>query len=475
MKISSMPFNWNLGLARIAFVLAAAPFVAHAYEFGPEPRRTGAPGDTSTCISAGCHSGTANSGPGGVKIILPNGTTYTPGQPMTVSVQVTDATKAKFGFELTARLSSNTSQGQAGDFTFGADGFTQVLCDDGSNKNNGTPCSAPFPVQFIEHTLAGYEASSRDGGTFTFTWTPPSAVAGDVILYAAGNAGPGDPPVPTPTDVYTTNVTLTPAAASAGPAISNVLNGATGQPTIAASTYVAIYGTGLSTTSPGRTWAPADFTTNGNGTLNMPTALDGTSVTVNGTPAYVEFVSPTQLNIITPAIAATGNGVPVVVSLNGQPSAAFPITLQSLAPSFFPWVPATADANKYLIAQHVDFTNVGRLGLFPASVYPGISPTFTTPAKPGETIQLYGTGFGPTSPPITAGIETDKVYSLSPTPAATLGSMAAQVTFVGLIPPLSQVYQVNVVIPSSSPDGDFPLVLNVNGTLSFSGLVTVQH
>jgi uncharacterized protein (TIGR03437 family) len=454
-----------------ALLLAATPFAAQAYEFGPDPRYTGAPGDNKTsCVSSGCHQGVVNSGGGNVKIILSNGTTYTPGQAMTISVQVTDASKIRFGFEMTARLASNTSNGQAGDFTTGSDGFTQVLCDDGNIKTNGSPCSARFPVQFIEHTLNGYHASTKGGYTFTFTWTPPAAGAGSVILYAAANAGPGDPPVQTPTNVYTTNVTLTPGASGPPPTISAVANAATPQGTMAASTYVAIGGTGLSTTSPGRTWAPADFKANSNGTLNIPTSLDGTTVTVGGVPAYVEYVSPGQVNIITPATPATGNGVPVVVSVNGQPSAAFSITLQNLAPSFFAWSPSTADFGKYLVAQHsADYTNVGKVGLFP-----GTPATFTTPAKPGETIILYGTGFGPTSPLIAAGIESLTTnYSLSPTPTATVGGISAPVVFAGVVATLSDVYQFDITIPLSAPSGDLPLIVNVNGTLSTSGLITV--
>src|ERR1035441_586517 len=151
----------NISLIRIALMLTALPLAVQAYEYGPNPRYTGAPGDNKTaCVSSGCHQGVVNSGGGNVKIIVPNGGNYTPSQPMTISVQITDSTKVKFGFEMTARLSSNTSNGQAGDFTTGSDGFTQVICDDGSIKKNGSPCSSQFPVQFIEHTLAGYQAST---------------------------------------------------------------------------------------------------------------------------------------------------------------------------------------------------------------------------------------------------------------------------------------------------------------------------
>jgi uncharacterized protein (TIGR03437 family) len=208
---------------------------------------------------------------------------------------------------------------------------------------------------------------------------------------------------------------------------------------------------------------------NSNGTLNMPTSLDGTSVTIGGAPAYINYISPGQINIITPP-NVTGTDLPVVVTLDGQASVTFNVTIQNLAPSFFTWQPGTPDFGKYLVAQHANGTNVGKVGLFP-----GTPASFTTPAGPGETIILYGTGFGPTSPPIANGIETDKVYSLSPAPTFAFGGSTAEpVAFGGLIPPLSQVYQFNVTIPSNAPNGDSPLVVTINGVQSVSGLITVQ-
>jgi uncharacterized protein (TIGR03437 family) len=253
------------------------------------------------------------------------------------------------------------------------------------------------------------------------------------------------------------------------PQITSVTNGATFQSTMAANMYVTIKGTSLSTTNPGRQWAGPDFTQNANGTTGLPTSLDGTSVTVNGTPAYVEYISPTQINIITPNIAATGNGIQVIVDLNGQLSTPSPITLQNLAPSFFAYYPGTANDGRYLVAQHAaTFTDEGPTGLYPSS------PNFTTPAVPGETLAFYGTGFGPTSPEIAAGIVTDKTYNLSPTPTATLGGIPATVSFAGLVAGFAQVFQFNVVVPTNALNGDLPLIVNVNGTQSFSGLITVQ-
>jgi uncharacterized protein (TIGR03437 family) len=54
---------------------------------------------------------------------------------------------------------------------------------------------------------------------------------------------------------------------------------------LAPGTWFEIYGTNLSATSRG--WATSDF----NG-FSAPSSLDGVSVTVDGVPAYVDYVSP---------------------------------------------------------------------------------------------------------------------------------------------------------------------------------------
>jgi uncharacterized protein (TIGR03437 family) len=468
-----MSLRHKLRTAKLSLILAAIPIVARGYESGPPFGYTAAPGDNPTaCANSGCHQGKPNSGPGNVKILLPDGNsgTYVPGQTMQLLIQIIDTTKKAYGFEMTARLASAPATAQAGDFN-PTDANTQVICADGSFKG-ASGCSPQFPIEEIEHNFAGYSASINASGSFTYTvnWTPPaSASAGNVTLYAAANCGVGNPPVVVPTDVYTSNITLTPSSASSAPAIANVQNAATFSTTLAPDTYAAVTGQNLSTTNPGRSWAASDFTANSDGTLNMPTSLNGTSVTIGGAPAYISYISPGQVNIITPPNIAGAN-LPVVVTLDGQASATFNVTIQSLAPSFFTWQPGTSDFGKYLVAQHASGSNVGKADLFP-----GTPPSFTTPARPGETIILYGTGFGATIPPIANGIETDaKLYALNPTPTATFGNATATVTFAGLTVGLSQVYQFDVTIPSNAPNGDSPLIVTVDGVQSVPGLITVQ-
>ena len=64
--------------AKCAVILSAIPALIFAYSSGPDPRKTGAPGDT-TCSQIGCHIGTAVNGGGGkVEISFDSGTTTRP-------------------------------------------------------------------------------------------------------------------------------------------------------------------------------------------------------------------------------------------------------------------------------------------------------------------------------------------------------------------------------------------------------------
>ncbi len=158
--------------------------LAFGFSSGPPARRTGGTGD-QLCVA--CHGGTAaNGGPGSVKITLPAGATYTPGTKQRIMVTVSDPDQVRWGFQLTARLNSDLTNGRAGDLT-PTDANTQIRCDSG---NIGT-CKAG-EVQFIEHTQPGTRNGTKTGATFEFDWMPPAAGAGSVTFYVAGNAANGN-------------------------------------------------------------------------------------------------------------------------------------------------------------------------------------------------------------------------------------------------------------------------------------------
>ncbi len=78
-----------------------------------------------------------------------------------------------------------------------------------------------------------------------------------------------------------------------------------------------------------RAWQPADFVNN-----QLPNQLDGVSVTVGGKSAFVYYISPTQVNILTPPDPMTGS-VQVQLTNNARTSAPYTAQAQSMSPSFF--------------------------------------------------------------------------------------------------------------------------------------------
>jgi uncharacterized protein (TIGR03437 family) len=255
--------------------------------------------------------------------------------------------------------------------------------------------------------------------------------------------GPGVSPVALAPDPLTT-----PA-----PTLTLVANAEGGVATIAPNSWVEIKGSNLAPAGDSRIWQSPDFVMN-----HLPTALDGVSVTVNGVPAYVYYISPTQVNILTPPNAISGS-VPVQVSVNGVVSANFMVQAQAESPSFFIF-----GSGPYIAATHANGSYLG-----PTSLYPGL----TTPAQPGETIVMYANGFGSTSTPVVSGSETQS-GTLSPMPVIAIGGVAATVTFAGLVAPGE--FQFNVVVPPSLANGDQPTIAMYNGLTTQAGtLVTVQH
>src|SRR5438128_288609 len=172
----------NIFIGKVLAVLAVIPVLIYAHAAGPDPGKSGVPGE-STCAESGCHVGAGlNLGGGSVKIDA-GGTTYTPGTKQRIKVTVTDPAQRKWGFQLTARLASN-SKTRAGLLT-AIDGTTQVLCAAASTIE--LPCNANPVLQYIEHSLSGSKVTAAGAGqTFEFDWTPPATDVGDITLYAAG-------------------------------------------------------------------------------------------------------------------------------------------------------------------------------------------------------------------------------------------------------------------------------------------------
>ncbi|HYM06899.1 MAG TPA: LamG-like jellyroll fold domain-containing protein [Terriglobales bacterium] len=242
----------------------------------------------------------------------------------------------------------------------------------------------------------------------------------------------------------------TPAVRTAQPAISRVVNAAGYQPVIAPASWITIYGANLAPDT--RSWR-ADEIING----KLPTRLDGVSVTVNGAPAFVSYISPTQINAQAPDDTTTGI-VPVVVTNNGVTSASANVALDQYSPAVLMW------PGNYAVATRTDFSWAVKAGEFP-----GVT---TAPAKPNDVIILWGTGFGPTNPSVPAGqnASANGHYTLTATPTITVAGIAANYVAGGPTPGNAGLYQVAFRVPANAPDGDLPVGVTVNGRTSPSGV-----
>jgi uncharacterized protein (TIGR03437 family) len=436
--------------------VAIVPALLLAHASGPDPRYTAAPGDAPlACASQTCHTSSVKGGPinaygGSVSAVFSGGGSYTPGTPQTITVTVADPSNSVYGFQMTARLDSNQVNGQAGTFTPDAAGATFVMCDSGNPRLPGKSCpSSPSPVEFIEHS-----APSRS--SFTFTWTPPTSDAGPVHIYVAGNAVNNNAVQDGGDHVYTNSYVLSYAppitCTTDTPVVNAVVSAsAFGQAkTFAAGSWLEIYGTNFATNS--RSWGGADFTGNA-----APTILDKVSVSINGVPAAVNFISANQVNVLAPADATVG---PVNVTLTNctKTSAPISVTKADLVPGLYT---AVVNSKQYL-------------GAFTLGGSPTGNPN--SPAKPGDIIVAYGIGFGDVTPHVVPG-NIATVQNKLANPFTVLFGSAPDPSpiYDGLSPGFVGLYQFDLTVPKLA-DGDYTMSFQVGSVKAAQTLLfTVKN
>ncbi len=231
---------------------------------------------------------------------------------------------------------------------------------------------------------------------------------------------------------------------------AGVLNGASFSSAIAPNTFVSIKGGALSERT--RSWQTSDF----NGS-SLPTKLDNVSVTLNGEPAFVSFISPSQINFLTPVDLAPGP-VQIQVTNNGLVSTVVSATALSSAPAFFTIGATNSAGNSYIAATHADGSIAG-----PPKLLTGAT---TTPFNLGEVAVLYANGFTGTTSPVPNGQIVSTALPLAVTPVVMIGGQPAQVLFAGIS--ATGLFQFNVVIPSTltlsgTGNVDVPVVIQSSG------------
>jgi uncharacterized protein (TIGR03437 family) len=217
---------------------------------------------------------------------------------------------------------------------------------------------------------------------------------------------------------------------------------------VAPGTWVEIYGTNLAASTA--SWDYSTFA----GYLG-PTSLAGTSVTVGGQAAYTGYVSPGQVNVQLPLTLATGTQYLTVATASGT-SAAYAIAVDASQAGL--WAPSLLQAGgkRYAGALLADGTFA-----LPAGAVPGIS---SRPAKPGEAVTLYGVGFGPVNPAISAGRIALVDNLLNSQLKVYIGGSQAALTYAGLAVGSVGLYQITFNVPPNIAAGAaVPLTFTLNG------------
>ena len=234
-----------------------------------------------------------------------------------------------------------------------------------------------------------------------------------------------------------------------------------GSTAIAPGTWIEIFGTNLAIDS--RPWTGSDFSGN-----FAPTSLDRTSVTIGGQPAYIDFISNGQINAQVPS--NIGAGVQqLVVTTPGGTSTPYPVVVNATQPGLLATPAFQVGGTQYVIARFLD--NVTYVA--PSGAIPGVP---TRPAQPGETVVLYGVGFGPVTPDTAAGQIETQDNALTLPFVLSFGDSPAVLTYMGLAPGAVGLYQFNVTVPDV-PSGDaIPVTFTLNGQAGTQTLyIAVQN
>ncbi len=244
--------------------------------------------------------------------------------------------------------------------------------------------------------------------------------------------------------IFGLHFTLQPALPTVNLVISASAYGAF--PTFAPGSWIEIYGTDLGVGPQG--WTAADFTG-----IDAPTKLVGTSVTIGGQPAFVDYVNDTQVNVQVPA-GVTGSQNLVVTTAVGS-SAPFPVTVVADKPGLL--APSSFDIGgiQYVVAQSLTGEYV-----LPAGAISGVT---SQPATPGENIVIYGIGFGSVTPTIPPGQLAQGDSTLALPFTISIGGKQANVSYDGLTPDEVGVYQFNVTVPDVAAGDKVPLTFTLGG------------
>jgi uncharacterized protein (TIGR03437 family) len=444
-----------------AVLFALVPAVVLAESAMPSIGYTGAPTDHNGQNCSVCHNsfGAANSDTrGSVTVSI---TDYNPGVQQMIHVTASHPTATRWGFQMTIREVSDEST-DAGTFSTSAGVPFTVVCGDVSQFGSAPPCNANNGRQFAEQVNAPRTGTGA-GFDWLVPWLPPQTEVGRLHIYVSAVAADGDG-TPQGDRVYTFEGTLPAVGAcslAAKPTLRTVMNGASFQPPFSSNAMISVFGNGFQVSGLKRSVGLGDLENNN---TTFPTTLACVAVEVTG-PGIAQpvripiaYVQADQINAQATEFIGTGP-VTVKVILNPDKPNQFVSdvatlnTQQAFAPAFF-FIPGSTT-----IAAQIAGTSIP---VADPSLIPGGQA-----AKPGTIVTLYGTGFGDFMQRIPAGQLATAADPLATPITVSIGGTtlsSADVLYAGASPgSLGGLYQFNVRIPASTPNGEIPVTISIGG------------
>ncbi|MBV8728909.1 MAG: hypothetical protein JO336_03780, partial [Acidobacteriia bacterium] len=295
-----------------------------------------------------------------------------------------------------------------------------------------TPAGTIYTI--AGRSRSGYSGDGQLATNASFSFPSAIAVAPSGLIYVADTQNnvvrlltPGNPGMTTPPPIISGMNTASSCGGYAGVA--------------APGSWIELHGNSLA--SDTRTWQASDF--NGN---NAPTALDGTVVSIAGQNAVLDYISPLQVNAQVPLNASPGTQPVQVTSPNGT-SPAVSLTINAFQPGFC--LGFSLNGNAYIAAV----VNGTSTYILPTNA--NISGITYRPAKPGETIIFFGTGFGAVAPSPAQGQVVQQTNQLTTPVEIFFGPMQATIKYAGLAPGYVGLYQFNVVVPNIPSSDSVPV------------------
>jgi uncharacterized protein (TIGR03437 family) len=345
----------------------------------------------------------------------------------------------------------------------------------------GTQLSSPLVVKVSDSTMTGVPgvvvnfsvtpagaatvspstAVTLNDGTVSATVTLGST-AGNVTIQAsaAGVAG------------VSFSATANPAVSPTAPqvAAAGIVSGGLSAPpltTVSSNGIATIFGDKFAPPGTARQVGQQDLVDG-----KIPTNLAGVCAVFGTLLAPVLGVYPGQLNVQVPQLPPGPTTVQVITKCGtpeSESSNQEMVTIQAASPEFFYFVHNSNGHNPIAAIDAVTHGYVGATGLVSGSKF--------TPAKPGDLLTLFATGFGATNPAFGPGVLPGGAAQVTAPVSITFGGVklaATDILYVG-VTQNAGLYQVNLRVPANVPDGDQALGITIGGVPSPSGaFITVK-